>query len=155
MAQVPNNRALTVGDGQNDYFNVNTILKHAQLPNGAILRQFSDSYSTVTMDFGTNGTISTQQSATAPDPGANGTIATGVGVSRVSPAAARTGCILSPGTMAGQEVWVVNEATAANSITFAASGTSNVADGTSDVIAGLTARKFVWDSSTSLWYRAA
>ena len=53
------------------------------------------------------------------------------------------------------EVWVVNESVAANGVTFAASGTSHVADGAAASIAGLTARKFVWNSVKSLWYRAA
>jgi hypothetical protein len=38
---------------------------------------------------------------------------------------------------------------------MAASVTSNVADGVSDVIATLTGRLFIWNSSTNLWYRAA
>lgn len=135
MAQIPNVNAFTVSDGLNTYLNVDTLNKIVQI---------------------SNAQVATAQSATAPDPGANGTINTaGVGIARVSPAAARTGCILQAGTTPGQECWVVNEAIAANSITFAASGTSNVADGTSDVLAGLVARKFVWDSSTSLWYKAA
>jgi hypothetical protein len=153
MAQLPNNRALTVGDGANDYFNVNTILQHVQVLNGAFLRFFSDAYSTRTLDVGVNGSIAPAPSATAPDPGAAGTINTGVGVARVSPAAARTACILQAGTMSGQMVWVINEAVAANSITFDVAGTSNVADGTSDVIAGKTARCFVWDGSVNLWFK--
>jgi hypothetical protein len=47
-------------------------------------------------------------------------------------------------------VTVIN--TGGFSLTFAASG-SNVADGSSDVILTVTARSFVWDSVTSLWYR--
>ena len=84
----------------------------------------------------------------------NGTITTTrvSSVARVSPAGAVTGIILQAGTSAGQTCLVVNEAVAANTVTFAASGTSNVADGTSSVIAGLNARRFVWDSGTSLWY---
>lgn len=102
------------------------------------------------------GTFAPLQSATAPAIATSGTITTaGVGVARVSPAAAVTGIILQAGTIPGQEVWVVNEAAAANSVTFAAAGTSNVADGAGAAIAGVTARKFVWDSGTSLWYRAA
>ncbi len=103
-----------------------------------------------------NGTYVSVQSATAPDPGGNGTITTsGVGVARVSPAAARSGIILQAGTYPGQEVTVVNEATAANTLTFNTTpATSNVADSaTEGNIPGLTARSFVWDSSTSLWYR--
>lgn len=96
------------------------------------------------------------QSSSAPAVASSGTISTaGLAVSRVAPAGAVTGVILQAGSYPGQMVWVVNESVAANTITFAASGTSNVADGTSDVINGLTGRRFVWDSVTSLWYRAA
>jgi hypothetical protein len=71
---------------------------------------------------------------------------------RVSPAAAVTGVILGAGSVDGQRVTISNEATAANTITFAAAGTSNVADGTSSVIAGLTARSFVWVANSSRWF---
>ncbi|HLI05205.1 MAG TPA: hypothetical protein VKV40_01400 [Ktedonobacteraceae bacterium] len=132
MAQLPNTNALTVSDGLTTYLNFDTKGGHEQ-------------------HF--NADLAFSQSATDPDPGANGTIATAaLVVSRVNPAAARTGCILQAGTQSGQIVWVVNEAASANSITFAASGTSNVADGTADAIVGLSARLFVWDGSTSLWY---
>ncbi len=136
MAQIPNPNAQTVSDGLNTYWNVDTQNKHAQL---------------------TNADLSVSQSSgAAPDPGAGGTIATaGVVVARVNPAAARTGVILQPGTQPGQMCLVVNEAAASNSITWAAAGTSNVADGAGAALAGLTSRLFVWDSFTSLWYRAA
>ena len=71
---------------------------------------------------------------------------------RVTAGAAVTGIILSPGTQQGQLLAVIHEGAAANTVTFAASGTSNVADGTSDVITGPSARLFIWDSVTSLWY---
>ena len=93
------------------------------------------------------------QSASAPAIASNGTITTvGVSVARVAPGSAVTGIILAVGTTGGQVCTVVNESAAGNTVTFAASGTSNVADGTSSVIAGLNARRFVWDSGTSLWY---
>lgn len=93
------------------------------------------------------------QSTTAPAVANNGTITTaGVSVARVAPAGAVTGVILAVGTTGGQVCTVVNESVAASTVTFAASGTSNVADGVASVIAGLTARTFVWDSSTALWY---
>jgi hypothetical protein len=93
------------------------------------------------------------QSATAPATASSGTITTAdVSVARVSPTGAVTGVILQSGTVAGQIVAVINEATAANSVTFAASGTSHVAGGTSIVIAGGAKQIFVWDSSTNLWY---
>jgi hypothetical protein len=53
-----------------------------------------------------------------------------VGTIRTQPAAAVTGIILAVGSTNGQRVTVFNESAAANTITFAASGTSNVADGT-------------------------
>jgi hypothetical protein len=132
MAQLPNANAFTVSDGLTTYINYDTVGKH---------------------EVHSNADIAYGQSSSSPDPGAAGTITTaGLVISRVNPAAARTGCILQAGTQNGQVVWVVNEAAAANSITFAASGASNVADGAADAIAGLTARLFVWDGSTSLWY---
>ena len=95
------------------------------------------------------------QSATSNAVATGGTITTaGVSSARVNPAGAVTGVILQAGTVAGQEVWVVNEAAAANTVTFAAAGTSNVADGASSALAGVVARKFVWDSVAALWFRA-
>jgi hypothetical protein len=103
-----------------------------------------------------NGTVATTQSSSAPAIANSGTITTaGVGVARVAPGEAVTGIILQAGTTPGQEIWVINESAAGNTVTFAASGTSNVADGAGSAIAGLTARKFVYDTSTNLWYRAA
>jgi hypothetical protein len=78
-----------------------------------------------------------------------------IGQVRVSPAAAVTGVILQQGLYNGQAVWVVNEAVAANTVTFAAAGTSFVADGAGAALAGLTGRLFVWDAPSLLWYRAA
>ena len=84
---------------------------------------------------------------------ASGTIATaGLGITRVSPAAAIASVVLQPGTVDGQVVIVENDAVAANTVTFAAAGTSNVADGVSTVIAGLTSVAYVWNSTTALWY---
>lgn len=98
---------------------------------------------------------STAQSQDAAAIATNGTITTaGVFVARVAPAAAVTGVVLQAGSFGSQEVWVLNESAAASSVTFAASATSNVADGTSSALAGLTARKFVWNSVQKLWYRA-
>jgi hypothetical protein len=71
----------------------------------------------------------------------------------VSSTGACTGLILGGGSVDGQLLVVVN--TTAFSLTFAASGTSHVADGVSDVIPALTARSYYWDNGTSLWYRAA
>lgn len=72
---------------------------------------------------------------------------------RVTAAGAVTGIILAPGTLGGQFLTVIHEGAAANTLTMAASGTSNVANGVSCVITGPSARLFVWDSITALWYQ--
>jgi len=152
MAQIPNLNALSEGDGLNVYVNIDTLNKILGLWNGAALKTYSDAGLTVGVQL-IGGTIITRPSATAPDPGNGGTITTaGVGVAKVNPAAAETGVILQAGTLDGQEVTVINEAVAANSITFAAAATSNVADGASDVVAGLKSRTYVWEAGTARWY---
>lgn len=132
MAVIGNTAEMTASDGATTYFNVDTLNKVISFNNAIVA-------------YG--------QSATAPAVATSGTINTaGLSVSRVSPAGAVTGVILQAGTQAGQEVTVINEAVAANSVTFAAAPGGNVADGASDVIAGLNARTFIWDAGTSLWY---
>jgi hypothetical protein len=69
---------------------------------------------------------------------------------RVTSGAAFTGLIMQAGTYDGQECTVVNENSSAQ--TMAAAGTSNVANGTSCVIAGSTSMRFVWDAAPALWY---
>ncbi len=99
-----------------------------------------------------NGTIATVQSSSAAATASSGTITTsGVGVARVAPTGNITGVILQAGTIPGQQATVLNES--AFTVTFAASGTSHVADGVSDVIAATTARNYIYDTGTSLWYR--
>ncbi|TVZ01278.1 hypothetical protein EAS64_33915 [Trebonia kvetii] len=71
----------------------------------------------------------------------------------VTASGAVTGVILQAPSNAWTRVTVINQS--AFTITFAASGTSHVADGTSNVIPALTARTFVYDGNTSLWYRVA
>lgn len=94
------------------------------------------------------------ESSTAFAVGTGGTIPTaGLYTSRVAPAGAVTGVILQAGQYPGQEVMIINESIAANTITPAVAGTSHIADGVSGVIAGLTAKGYVWDSVTALWYR--
>lgn len=93
------------------------------------------------------------QSLTANATYTGSTISTqNLSLSRVAPTTSVTGVILQAGTLGGQEIIVVNESASANTITFASTG-SNVADGSSDVISGGTARKFVWDTGMNLWYR--
>lgn len=69
---------------------------------------------------------------------------------RLNPAGAVTGVIMAAGYASGHTVTLVNES--ASSITFAAVGTSRVADGVAAVIAGLTQKTFTWNSSTNVWY---
>lgn len=96
-----------------------------------------------TQTLGTVQTLSTGNTVTVP---------LNTGVVRVTAGAAVTGIILPPGTSPGQNLTVIHEGAAGNTITFAAAGTSNVSDGVSDVITGPTNRAFVWDSITALWY---
>ena len=83
---------------------------------------------------------------------ANGTniVTTARSMFRVTETGAVTGITMSAGVYAGQLFTLVNES--AFTITFAAAS-SNVADGSSDVIPATAARTFVWDSGTALWYR--
>lgn len=74
-------------------------------------------------------------------------------VARVTAAAAVTGIILPVGVKPGQPLVVIHEGAAANTLTMAAAGTSNVADGVSNVITGPSCRMFIWDSVTALWYK--
>jgi hypothetical protein len=156
MAQIGNTKEFTGSDGLVDVFNINTTSKRLELPNGATIQFYSDAYATAGTQI-TGGGIATPASATSPDPGANGTINTaGVGRALVTPAAARAGIILQAGTIDGQEVWVVNQGAAANTLTFNTTpATANVASSaTETAIAGLTARKFVWVAGVALWYSA-
>lgn len=70
---------------------------------------------------------------------------------KLTTSGAVTGAILTVGTFDGQRLHLIN--TSANSITFAAAGTSNVADGTSAVLAANRSMCFVWDATSAKWYR--
>lgn len=65
---------------------------------------------------------------------------------------AATGVILTAGVADGQ-ILILFNIEAANTITFAAAGTSNVADGASAVIGALRALVLVWDATSSRWFR--
>lgn len=92
-------------------------------------------------------------SATTPAIANDGTIATAnVSVARVTPAGAVTGIIIGAGAADGQQLVVVNNGAGASTLTMATAATSNVADGTACVIAGLTARSFVWDNTAARWF---
>lgn len=94
------------------------------------------------------------ESISSPALATGGTIDTSPGIARVNPAAAVTAVVMAP-SRGNQFVTVVNEAAAANTIAFDVAGTSNVADGAGTVLAGLTARSFVWDSTARRWFRVA
>lgn len=66
-------------------------------------------------------------------------------------AGAATGVILTVGTVAGQMLVLCNKH-ATNAITFAAAGTSNVANGASASIPALTAKFFSWNATESRWF---
>ena len=106
---------------------------------------------TITGRDGQGNAIIRWDSSERPALATGGTIPTSAAVVHVSPSGAVTGAILAAGTFDRQPLTLVN--LSANSITFAAAGTSNVADGVSDVVAALTARAFVWEAATGRWYR--
>jgi len=126
--------------------------------NGASVQGYSDSFTTqkwliagATGNISTQGNLALGQSTTAVATATAGTIATAnLGTSLINPAGAITGVILASGTIAGQKCTVINES--AFSVTFAASGTSHVAQGVSLVIAANGKYDFSWDSTKSLWY---
>ena len=104
-----------------------------------------------TYEASSDGRVDVAQ-GTAQALATSGTIPCTSDIVRISPAAAVTGIIIQKGLFDGQELTVINIAAAANSATMAAAGTSNVADGVGDAIAGVSARAFVWSAQDSLWY---
>lgn len=84
---------------------------------------------------------------------ASSTIPSTTGVIRTTNAGAIAGVIIQPGVISGQQLVIYNEAVAANTITMAAAGTSNVAGGVTVVLSGLAAHIFIWNGGTSLWYQ--
>lgn len=143
-----------VGNATQDKFNLNTFSGRAELPNGMFLRGYSDNYATTA--FQLDSTLSTTPSATAAAIATGGTATTSaVGVCRLAPAGAVTGCILQAGTRAAQQVVVINEAAAANSVSWATQATSNIAGeaGGTFLLAGGKAQMFVWNSAVNLWFK--
>lgn len=66
----------------------------------------------------------------------------------------RTGIILQAGEVDGQIVRISNISDAAETITFAAAATSNVASGTSMVVARYETVEFVWSETIGKWHGA-
>ncbi len=136
-------------DNFTDIFNVNTNSKYLQLPNGVQVKMYADAYSTLTLQL-IGGTVCLGQSASEAATATGGTITTaGVGLARVAPTGNITGVILQAGTIPGQTVTVWNNS--AFTITFAAVGTSNVADGVLAVIAANRKMDFTWNSVAGKW----
>jgi hypothetical protein len=80
------------------------------------------------------------------------TIATaGLVVAHVTGTGTISNVTLQAGVYSGQMLTVVNEG--AVPLTLNTAGVSQVADGKLDIISANTARAFIWDSGTSLWYR--
>ena len=115
----------------------------AAVPEGAAQRTRTD------IDSGLNTLLLGR--TTANQLVTDGTINTGgFAANVVMTAGAVTGIILQKGIRPGQIITVVHKGT--GTITFAASGTSNVAYGTSAIIQSLAAAMFVWDDASSLWH---
>jgi hypothetical protein len=99
-----------------------------------------------------NAGILFEATVTADGVGNDETLSTAANISFYDPGASRTGVILTAGLRDGQRVTVVNIADAAEDITFAAAGVSNVAGGASVVISQFESCMFTWSATTSLWY---
>jgi hypothetical protein len=84
----------------------------------------------------------------------SGTINTVTRTSKVTTGSAVTSVIVGSGNTDGQELTILHVGAAASSIAFvaagSAAGSSHVA--TDFVISGQTCSKFVWESTTALWY---
>jgi hypothetical protein len=101
-------------------------------------------------------TAHTPKAGAVPAPISSGTLThNNYGVMVVNPAAAITGVILTAGSFPGQRLVIINQAVAGNTITFAAVGTSLVANGVSCVIAGTKGMELVWNALDSKWYPLA
>lgn len=93
----------------------------------------------------------TPASAVGPDIADSATIPAVPAMQRFTPAAARTGLIMALGDRP-MRVVIINESSA-NTMTFAAAGTSNVANGVSCVISVLAAIELNYDPAKKLWYQ--
>jgi hypothetical protein len=80
-------------------------------------------------------------------------IPVGVVSLKLSAAAATTGATLPQGTVDGQLLWLTITTAAANTVTFAAAGTSFVAGGAAVSLAGLATHLLRWDAGSSLWFQ--
>lgn len=95
------------------------------------------------------GQVSVGTYAAGASLASNGTISTAASWAIVAPTANVTGVILGAGAWDGQLVNVYNGS--AFTVTFAAAGTSNVADGTVDVIPPNSLRQYWWSVDSGQW----
>ena len=72
---------------------------------------------------------------------------------KLTAGAATTGASLPVGAYDGQLLFIIITTAAANTVTFAAAGTSNVAGGVATSLAGLAAHLFIWDAAAALWFQ--
>lgn len=105
------------------------------------------------IDLNNGGLLNGIFTDSAPQSLANGNTVTNSAtqsVIAVTNAGAVTGIILAKPTSNGPILMVINEGT--GTITFAASGTSNVANGTACIIGVGEAKMFIYSNTTGLWY---
>lgn len=80
-------------------------------------------------------------------------IPAGCSAIKLTAAAATTGASLPLGSFDGQLLFVTITTAAANTVTFAAVNTSNVAGGAAVSLAGLASHLFRWDAVAAAWYQ--
>ena len=97
------------------------------------------------------------QGASAPQAVATGSatilVPTGTLHVTLTAAAATTGATLPQGTVDGQLLWITITTAAANTVTFAAAGTSFVAGGAATSLAGLATHLLRWHAPSALWFQ--
>lgn len=94
----------------------------------------------------------TPRSGTVPTLAGSGTVThNGCGTCIVTTGGAVTGAIVQAGITHGQNLTIINNS--ANTITMAAAGTSNVANGTGCIISATAAIGLTWNAIDSRWYQ--
>lgn len=145
--------------GFSQAINFNSSGKRLEMLNGATLRFFSDAWGTQKAQLdGSTGELNvgnfsdaSQASATVLATGGTITPVIGIGAYRMAPTVAVTGIILA--TLSGHdatEIEIYNES--AFLITFAAVGTSHVANGVTATIPVNSCKRFKWNNAKNLWY---
>ena len=162
MAGQKSTKEATFGDGSGsggDVLNINTTNNRVEIPNGATMRFFTDAYTTLGGQIVNGNPVPAVSGASGAALASSGTVTTNVGVTKVAPTATVTAVVMAPGTIDGQYCVLINEAAPSNSVQMAASGTSNVFNGTSCVLPGQQQNLFVWDqglaAGSGLWVEAS